>query len=130
MHPFMSHDKVVPLQVEVTNHPEPKKWERRAAYQSKVLTASTPFDQVCGYDPLRECVRFSGGNANPYVISGSKSQASDVNNLAAVIATPNGRYVPANAAYETTAEGQNDIWVSAGVYPTIIGYEIIRKVPE
>jgi len=119
-----------PLPVHVVNHPEPKRYEIRAAYRSAVLTVTNPFAQIAGYDPLRECIRFSGGNVNAYVISGSISQASDANNLAAVIANPNGRLIPAAANWAPFTEGQNEVWLSAGVYPTIIGYEIIRKVPE
>lgn len=122
-------DVTNPIPVEIVNHPEPKKFETRAAYRSAVLTAANPWAQIAGYDPLRECIEFSPAS-NAYVISGSISQATDGNNLVAVIANPNGRYVPANVATVIQTRGQNDVWVSAGVYPTIIGYEIIRKVPE
>jgi hypothetical protein len=115
--------------VRVVNHPEPDKYEVRAAYRSVVLTAANPAQQVAGYDPLRKLIRFSPAS-NPYVISGSISQASDPNNLVASATAPNGRYVPANLGTEVLTEGQNDVWVSAGTYPTIIGFEIVRKVPE
>lgn len=44
-------------------------------------------------------------------------------------ANPNGRVVLANAP-EVRAEGQNEVWLVTNVYPTAIGYEIVRKVPE
>lgn len=125
----MTHVSTQPVPVEVVNHPEPKRFEVRAAYRSIVLTANNPSAEIAGYDPLRECIEFSPA-ANAYVISGSVSQANDPNNLAATIVNPNGRYIPANAGFQVTTTGQNDVWVSTGTYPTIVGFQIIRKVPE
>jgi hypothetical protein len=125
----MSRTEVEPIPVQVINHPEPKRYEKRAAYRTAVLTANNPSAQLAGYDPLRICIRFTG-HANAFVVSGSISQANDPNNLTGV-ANPNGRLIPAGATNtEFTTEGQNEVWVSGATYPTIIGYEIIRKVPE
>ena len=126
----MSHPlhPVTPLEVKVVNHPEPRKFERRAAYRTAVLTAANPYAQLAGYDPLREYIRFSGA-ANAYVISGSISQASDAANVATPYVNPNGRLVQANSL-EIVTEGQNDVWLTGNTYPTMVGYEIIRKVPE
>jgi hypothetical protein len=126
----MSHPlhPVTPLQVEVVNHPQPRKFERRAAYGTAVLTAVNPSRQIAGYDPLREYIRFSGA-ANAYVISSSISQANDAANVATPYVNPNGRLVQANSL-EIVTEGQNEVWVTGNTYPTMIGYEIIRKVPE
>lgn len=121
-------DTTPPIQVEVTNHPEPKKFEVRAAYRSAVLTSANPVMQIAGYDPLRERIRFSPA-VNAYVISGGISQATDGSNTAASIVNPNGRFMPSGTA-EYVSEGQNEIWVSTGTFPTVIGYEIIRRVPE
>jgi hypothetical protein len=126
----MSHPlhPVTPLKVEVVNHPQPVKFERRAAYRTVVLTAANPFAQIAGPDPLREYIRFSGA-ANAYVISSSVSQASDAANVATPYANPNGRLISANSL-EIITEGQTDVWVTGNTYPTMVGYEIIRKVPE
>lgn len=126
----MSHPvtKTTPIDVRVVNHPEPANYEVRSAFRSAVLTATNPSIQIAGYDPLRKCIWLSPA-VNAYVIAGSIGQAQDPNNLAASIAQPNGRYVPANVP-ETIVEGQNEVWIATGTYPTVVGYEIVRKVPQ
>lgn len=127
----MSHPvrESTPIKVEITNHPEPENCEVRSAYRSAVLTSTNPFTQIAGFDSLREAVHFSPA-ANSFIICGNVSQASDPNNLIALTTNPNGRYVPANANFDVIAHGQNELWVTGGTYPTIIGYEIVRKVPS
>jgi hypothetical protein len=125
----MTQVSVEPVDVRVINHPQPKKYEIRASYRTVVLTATNPAIQVAGYDPLREEIRFSPA-ANAYVISSSISQATDPNNLVNPLVNPNGRIVPAALGTEVITCGQNDVWLSNGQYPTVIGFEIIRKVPE
>jgi hypothetical protein len=126
----MTSVEVQPVPVEVINHPEPKKYELRAAYRTVVLTATNPSAELAGYDPLRVCLKFTG-HANAFVLSGNISQANDPANLINPLVNPNGRMIPAGATnVEYQAEGQNEIWASGGQYPTVIGYEILRKVPE
>lgn len=121
--------KVEAIPVEVINHPQPKRFLRRAAFRSFVLTAANPYQQVAGSDALRECIRISPVT-NAIVVGGSISQASDPNNLGAAITQPNGRFIPAGTSNEFIVEGTNEVWFSTGTYPTIVGVEIIRKVPE
>jgi hypothetical protein len=64
-----------------------------------------------------------------YVVSGSVSQASDPNNAASPVTQPNGRLIPINTP-EVKIEGNQDVWVSASQFPTIVGYTIVREVPE
>lgn len=126
----MSRTEVEPIPVQVINHPEPKRYEKRAAYRTFVLTAAQPFVNVAGYDPLRICIRLTG-HTNSFVIAGSVSQASDPNNAVPNPPAPNGRLIPANAInVEFVTEGQNEIWFAGNTFPTVIGCEIIRKVPE
>lgn len=126
----MSHPAQTPIQVEVTNHPQPKKSLQRAAFLSAVLQAGgQTFVEIAGPDPLREKILiFNAGQT--YVVCGSQSQAQDPNNQAATITNPNGMYVKAGAQqYEIL--GQNEVWLAgAPASAAIIGYQIIRKVPE
>lgn len=64
-----------------------------------------------------------------YVVSGGISQASDPNNAAIPVSQPNGRLIPISSP-EVKIEGQQEIWVSASQFPTIVGYTIVREVPE
>ena len=127
----MSHPVTVePVPVKITNHPEPTRYEKRSAFRSVVLTATNPYQQLVGYDPLRICVRIATGGSGPFIICGSIQQAADPNNIVVPIVAPNGRYIPTGGFIEPVVEGQNEIWVVTNVFPTIIGYEILRKVPE
>lgn len=117
-----------PIKVHAVNLPEPKTYECRSSYRTAVLTALNPTVNIAGYDPLRERIRFSPAQ-NDYVISGGISQAEDQLNLVTPYANPNGRLVPALTNAEVICEGQNEVWLSASVYPTMVGYEIVRKVP-
>lgn len=128
----MSIAEVTPIPVMVLNHPQPKSYERHSAFRSFVLSAANPYQQVAGYDPLRECIRVSGV-ANAIVICGSISQASDPNNTVSPFAAPNGRFIPggaALAAMEWTVDGTGEVWIATNTFPTIVGVEIIRKVPN
>jgi hypothetical protein len=120
-----------PVQVEVVNHPQPKKFEVRAAYRTCLLNSNNTFEQIAGYDPLRTMIRISGTTKN-VIVCGSISQASDGNNAAGVAtAKPNGRLLPLGT-FEWTVEGQNEVWLTCATadMPVAIGYEIIRSVPE
>jgi hypothetical protein len=124
--------EIQPVPVEVINHPIPKRYECRSSFRSIVLTAANPYQQVAGFDPLRERIKLSGV-ANAVVVGNSISQASDPNNVANPYVAPNGRFIPggaALAAIEWTIEGTQEVWLSGNTYPTIVGIEIIRKVPE
>lgn len=118
-----------PVKVEVINHPQPKRYELRGAYRSFVLTAANPYQQIAGPDPLRKYITISGNATNPLVICGNVSQASDPNNAAVPITQPNGRYIPPGIE-EWCIEGQQDVWVVASAFPTIVGCTILREVPE
>lgn len=123
--------QTAPIQVEVVNHPEPRKYEIRAAYRTAIINAANPYQQITGYDPLRMRIRISGTTKN-IVVCGSISQASDPNNAAgAATAAPNGRLLPLGT-FEWTVEGQNEVWITAATadMPIAVGYEIVRKVPE
>jgi len=125
----MTTAKVDPVPVEIVNHPTPKRYELRGAYRSVVLTAANPYQQIAGPDPLRKYVTISGTAANAFVVCGSISQASDPNNVATPLVNPNGRYIP-NGIEEWCIEGNQEIWVVTNTYPTIIGFTILREVPE
>jgi hypothetical protein len=127
----MSETVTEPVKVQVVNHPEPTRYEVRAAYETAILNAANPYQQIAGYDPLRMMIRISG-TSKSVIVSGNISQASDADNLAGIAtAKPNGRLLPAGVV-EWTVEGQNDVWLSCATadMPVAVGYEIIRKVPE
>lgn len=127
----MTQTQTAPIQVEVVNHPEPKRYEIRAAYRTAVINSANPYQLIAGYDPLRVKIRISGTTKN-IIVCGSVSQASDTNNLSGVAtAAPNGRLLPAGT-FEWTVEGQNEVWITAATadLPISVGYEIVRKVPE
>ena len=95
-----------------------------------MLTATNPYVQVAGFDPLRDCIKFAG-HANSFVVAGSVGQAADPNNAIAPPTAPNGRFIPAAATnVEFTVHGQNEIWFAGNTFPTVIGVEILRKVSE
>lgn len=118
-----------PVQVHIVQDDtkaEKRPVEYRASHGTKVLTASIPYDQICGYDPCREEVRISAID-NPVIVSSGKGQASDTANTSGTLATPNGRYI-AIGQMETSIPGQNEVWVSAATYPARIGFTILRKI--
>lgn len=126
----MTQVNVEPVPVRVLNHPEPVRYEVRATYRTIVLTSVNPYQQVAGYDPLRECVRFTG-HTNGFTVCGSIQQASDPNNAVNPPTAANGRFIPAGATQvEFETRGQNELWFAGYAFPTVIGLEIIRKVPE
>ena len=121
--------KPEPIEVKVVNHPKPTRYELRGAYRSVVLTAANPYQQLVGPDPLRKHITAGPLGANPIVVCGSISQASDTNNAVNPVTQPNGRYVPANSQ-EFQIEGQQEVWIVASAFPTIVGYTIVREVPD
>lgn len=123
----MSRLEVEPIPVEVINHPEPKKFERRSTQRTFVLTAQNPFANVAGYDPLRETM-FLIAKTNDVIIASSVQQAADPNNAASPYVAPNGTLLIAGQRWER--KGQNEVWLAGNTFPTMIGVEIVRKVPE
>lgn len=128
-------DQTNPIQVEVVNHPQPKKYLIRSSYRTVQLSLAVPVVQIATYDPLRVRIRFSN-TIKGYVICGSLSQAQDpANSLGPATAVPNGRYVYGTsqaANGEAITEGQSEVWLTGGVgdFPFVVGYEIVREVPE
>lgn len=123
----MSRTEVEPVPVQVVNHPEPKKYEIRSTHRTFVLTATNPFANVAGYDPLRMCI-YLVSKTNDVIVASSVQQAADPNNAASPYTAPNGTLVPAGIRWKR--EGQNEIWLAANTFPTMVGVEILRKVPE
>ena|SRR6266700_7340359 len=119
-----------PIKVQITNHPEPKRYLLRGAYRSVVLTTANPYLQIAGADPLRKHVTLSGVSKN-VIICGNVSQASDPNNAVTATPNPNGRFIPLGVV-EWRIEGQQEIWVTAATsdLPVIVGFTIVREVPE
>jgi hypothetical protein len=117
-----------PLSVHVANLDELNKRpkEVRVSHHTYVLTASNPYLQIAQYDPCRTELHVEP-IANDVVLSGSISQASDANNLAATIANPNGRIL-SHLVGEYIVPGQNEAWVSVGTYPTMVGVSIVREI--
>src|ERR1700757_1571371 len=112
---------IPPIKVHITSSdvPEKRPKELRVTHKSVVLNASNPYQMIAGVDPARKKITFSAVTNN-IVISGGIGQASDQSNVAATIATPNGRYVAgANDAGPFDVEGPNEVWSSTGTYPTI-----------
>ena len=126
----MTTTKQDAVPVEVINHPTPKRYSLRAAYRSAVLTSANPYQQIAGPDPLRKHITLSGVAKN-VIICGSISQASDPNNQVTATPNPNGRFIPLGVM-EWCIEGQQEVWVTAATsdLPVIVGYTIVREVPE
>lgn len=96
----------------------------RASERTTVLNASNQFEMIASYDPMRDEVRITVSD-NPIVVSRSRAQACDTSNTSGTLANPNGRLI-ANGANEYSVRGSNEVWISAAVYPTRVGYEIVR----
>lgn len=128
----MTYPQGTPIQVEVTNHPQPKKYLKRSTYHTAVLPdtgTGLPFVEIAGYDPLRETILiFNAGQA--YVVCNSQSQAADSNNTGTTITTPNGMYVK-SGAQQFEIPGNDPVWLAyGGATPCLIGYLIVRKVAD
>lgn len=101
--------------------------ECRASHRTAVLTAANPTFNIAGFDPARKCISINVLD-NPVVLTSSTGQASDTANTSATLATPNGRLLPVSNGSEYYLETQDELWLSAGVYPTRVGYSIIREI--
>ena len=106
---------------------EKRPTEIRTAHRTFVLTLANPYQQIVGFDPARKLVSLNVIDNNPVVVSGDIAQASDGANTTATITNPNGRMV--NAAMGDVAFlGQDELWISAGTYPTKVGITIVREI--
>lgn len=101
--------------------------ETRVSHRTIVLTAASPAQNVAGYDPGRREV-YMNVLDNPIVLSGSTGMASDPASISATLATPNGRILAVSNGSEYCIKGPDELWVSAGVYPTRVGVSIVREI--
>jgi len=101
--------------------------ETRTSHRTITLTAANPYQQIAGVDPARLRIQLNVIDNNPVVVSGDIGQASDLNNTAATITAPNGRMIT-SAMGETNIPGQDEMWLSAGVFPTKVGMTIVRQI--
>jgi len=101
--------------------------EIRTSHRTITLTAANPYVQIAGPDPARVRIQLNVIDANPVVVSGDIGQASDLSNTAATITAPNGRMITSSMG-ETNIPGQDEMWLSAGVFPTKVGMTIVREI--
>jgi hypothetical protein len=102
--------------------------ELRTAHRTIVLTATTPYAQVVGYDPARAWIKINVFDNN-IVLSGDISQASDLANQTSTLAAPNGRLLGGTgASVEYEIYGNDEQWITTGTYPTRVGITITRKI--
>lgn len=107
--------------------PEKRPRELRASHRTIVLTATNAAQSVAGYDPGR-CEVYMNVLDNPVVLSGSTGMANDAASTNATLATPNGRILAVSNGSEYCIKGPDELWVSAGVYPTRVGVTIVREI--
>ena len=125
---YDSTNYIPPMLVHVENLPkDPIPKQCRVSHKTVVLTAANPVQLVVGVDPAR-CEIHIEPVANQVVLAGSISQASDLNNQAAVLAFPNGRILSPLVGEYIVPGGANEIWLACGVYPTLIGITVVREV--
>lgn len=125
-----NYDDVIPVTVRIVGDDtkeEKRPREIRTAHRTFILTASNPYIQVAGIDPARKLISLNVVDANPVVVGGDITQASDLNNLAATITSPNGRLIN-SALGDINILGQDECWISAGTYPTKVGVTITREI--
>lgn len=101
--------------------------ERRASHKTVVLNAANPTYNVAGYDPARKTIYFNVLD-NPVVLSDSIGQASDLANTTGTMINPNGRLLAVSNGSEYCFESQDEVWLSTNVYPTRVGFTIIREI--
>lgn len=121
-------DQVIPpINVRVIkdeNAGEKRPKELRSSHRTVVLTAANPWVQIAGYDPARVCV-YMNVYDNAIVLSGSVSEASDLANTTGTLLAPNGRLMQIGNDY--VIHGNDELFVSAAVYPTRVGYSTLRE---
>ena len=125
---YDSTNYIPPLSVHVENLPkDPIAKECRTSHKTVILTAANPVQMVVGVDPAR-CEVHLEPQTNPVVMTSSISQASDLANVAAVYAFPNGRILNPLVGEYIVPGGANELWLSAGIYPTLVGVTVVREV--
>lgn len=120
-------DDVPPLLVKIVQDKSKEKrpTEYRTAHRTIVLNAVNPYVQLAGYDPARIEV-YMNVMDNPIVLCGDISQASDPANTTGTLLAPNGRMMP--IAIDYCIKGQDEMWIATAVYPTRVGFTIVRKI--
>lgn len=106
------------------NAGEKRPKEFRTSHRTIVLTATNPWIQIAGYDPARVCI-YMNVMDNPIVLSGSVSEASDPASTTGTLLAPNGRLMQIGNDY--VIKGNDELFVSAAVYPTRVGYTTLRE---
>lgn len=101
--------------------------ECRASHRTIVLNAANPTYNIAGYDPARKCISINVLD-NPVVLSESTGQASDQANTTGTLASPNGRLLGPSNGSEYYLETQDELWLSAAVYPTRVAFTIVREI--
>lgn len=101
--------------------------ECRTSHKTIVLTAANPVQMVVGVDPVRIEVHLEP-QTNAVVMASSIGQASDLNNVAAVLAFPNGRILNPLVGEYTVPGGSNELWLATGTYPTLVGVTVVREI--
>lgn len=125
-----NYDDPVPVAVHLVKDDtktEKRPKEIRTSHKTYTLTLANPYVQVVGVDPARKDIYLNVIDANPVVISGDIGQASDLSNTTTPITNPNGRLIT-SALGEIRICGQDEMWLSAGVYPTKVGVTIVREI--
>lgn len=127
----MTTTDIPPLNVHVVSSdvktPEKRPREKRVSSKTIVLTAANPFQMAVGIDPAR-CEVHIESITNSVVMSHGISQASDASNLIAVPVNPNGRILNPLVGEYIVPGGANEIWFSAGTYPTMVGITVVRDI--
>lgn len=126
--PSINEIQPVPVRITIdeTKDQSARRIEFRGSEKTIVLNAANPAQMLAGYDPLRDEVRITVSD-NPVILSRSTGQANDTANTTGTLANPNGRILT-NGAGEYVARGANEVWVSGNIYPTRVGFEIVRTV--
>ncbi len=109
----------------VTAEKRPK--EKRVSSKTIVLTAANPYQMAVGVDPTR-CEVHIQAITNAVVLSHNLSQASDASNLVTPLVNPNGRALNPLIGEYIVPGGANEIWFSAGIYPTLVGITVVRDI--
>ena len=124
-------EQIPPLDVHIVsgtvNVGDKRPKECRASHKTVVLNAANPTYNVAGYDPARKCVSINVLD-NPVVLSDSIGQASDLANTTGTMINPNGRLLAVSNGSEYYVETQDELWLSTNVYPTRVGFTIIREI--
>jgi hypothetical protein len=100
--------------------------ECRISSRTIVLTAANPFQQAVGIDPGRIETHIEA-ITNSVIMSHSTGQASDAANQANPFVNPNGRILNSAVGEYVVPGGQNEIWFTANIFPTLVGITVVRE---